>query len=85
MSARSGPSSQSAERADAKKRRPEQARQAATGRAVGPPQRAHCGSASGRSCAPHSSHIHSPGLRQATQRRGRASRTSEAIEGMRPG
>jgi hypothetical protein len=80
-----GPLSQSAERALVNQRSLLHARQAGTASSVGAPQRAHSGRASARICGPHSSHIHSPGRRQAAQRRGRARRMSEASDGMAPG
>jgi hypothetical protein len=56
-----------------------------TASAVGAPQRAHSGAASARRRGPQPSHIQSPGARQATQRRGSTSRTSEESVGMAPG
>ena len=84
-SASAGPSSQNAERAVVNQCSRLQPRQAGTATAVGPPQRAHSGAASARRCGPQSSHIHSPGARQATQRRGSRRRTSEASVDMTPG
>ena len=81
-----GPSSQSAERAVVNQRRRAHARQDVDGeggrRAAARAQRRRQRAQLRRRSA---SHIHSPGARHATQRRGSTRRTSEVSEGMRPG
>ena len=84
-SASAGPSSQSAERAVVNQRSRLHARHAATVSAVGAPHRPHSGAASARRAAPQSSHIHSPGVRQAAQRRGNTRRTREPSGCISPG